>query len=77
MSRDTADPFDKTFVFLGIFVAVMITFLLLRFADRIFHKMGRTGTIAFGRIMGLLLAAVGVQFVIDGMLQVAALGVGP
>jgi len=71
MSRDTGDPIDKMFVFLGIFVAVMITFVLLRSAEHLFRRMGRTGTIAFGRIMGLLLAAVGVQFVIDGVLQVA------
>jgi len=71
MSRDTSDPLDKTFVFLGILVAVLVTFVLLRSADRIFRRMGRTGTLAFGRIMGLLLAAVGVQFVIDGIFQVA------
>jgi len=70
MSRDTVDSFDKTFVFLGILVAVMITFVLLRSAEHVFRRMGRTGTIAFGRIMGLLLAAVGAQFVIDGVLQV-------
>jgi small neutral amino acid transporter SnatA (MarC family) len=34
--------------------------------------MGRTGTIAFGRIMGIVLAAVGVQFIVDGILQVVA-----
>lgn len=71
MSRQTADPLDKTFVFAGILFAVMITFFLLRSADVIFRRMGKTGTIAFGRIMGLLLAAVGVQFVIDGVLQAA------
>ena len=77
MARETVDPFDKMFVFIGILVAVMITFLLLRSADHIFRRMGRTGTIAFGRIMGLLLAAVGVQFVIDGVLQVARANLFP
>ena len=70
MTRETADPLDKTFVFLGIFIAVMITLFLLRSADVIYRRVGRTGTIAFGRIMGLMLAAVGVQFVIDGAIQV-------
>jgi len=53
--------------------AVLITFALLNSADRIFRRVGRTGTIAFGRIMGIVLAAVGVQFVIDGVMQVVAL----
>jgi len=73
MTRPAVDAWDKSFVFVGILVAVLTTFLLLRSADRIFRRVGRTGTIAFGRIMGLLLAAVGVQFVIDGILQVAGL----
>lgn len=71
MSRETADPADKMFVFVGIFLAVMISFLLLRSAGFFYRRMGRTGTIAFGRIMGLLLAAVGIQFVIDGIVQIA------
>jgi len=69
MTQDT-DAVDKMFVFAGILVAVLLTLVLLGSADRVFRKMGRTGTIAFGRIMGLLLAAVGVQFIINGILDV-------
>jgi multiple antibiotic resistance protein len=72
MTRATGDPLDRTFVFAGILAAVLITFVLLNSADRIFRRMGRTGTIAFGRIMGIVLAAVGVQFIVDGILQVVA-----
>jgi multiple antibiotic resistance protein len=73
MTTDTGDPLDKMFVFAGILAAVLITFALLNSADRVFKRVGRTGTIAFGRIMGIVLAAVGVQFVLDGILQVAGL----
>ena len=71
MSRSTSDPVDKMFVFAGILIAVLTTLVLLRSADLIYRRMGKMGTIAFGRVMGLLLAAVGVQFVIDGVVQVA------
>lgn len=71
MTRRTPDALDKTFVFVGILVAVLATFLLLRSADLIYRRVGRTGTIAFGRIMGLLLAAVGVQFILDGIVDAA------
>ena len=74
MSREPIEPLDKMFVFVGIFVAVMITLVLLRSADVVFRRMGRTGTLAFGRIMGLLLAAVGVQFIIDAILQIVRAG---
>jgi len=73
MTKETGDPLDKMFVFVGILAAVLITFVLLNSADRVFRRVGRTGTIAFGRIMGIVLAAVGVQFVLDGILQVAGL----
>lgn len=73
MTAPRSDVLDRSFIFIGILIAVVITFILLRSADRIFRRVGRTGTIAFGRIIGLLLAAVGVQFVIDGILQAAAL----
>lgn len=71
MTRPTLDPLDRAFVFIGILVAIAATFALLRSADALYRRMGRTGTIAFGRIMGLLLAAVGVQFILDGILQAA------
>jgi len=72
MTKETGDPLDKMFVFVGILAAVLITFALLNSADRVFRRVGRTGTIAFGRIMGIVLAAVGVQFVLDGILQVVS-----
>lgn len=71
MTRPTLDPLDRAFVFVGILVAIAATFVLLRSAEALHRRMGRTGTIAFGRIMGLLLAAVGVQFVLDGIVQAA------
>ncbi|MBI4415455.1 MAG: MarC family protein [Euryarchaeota archaeon] len=73
MTRPVVDPLDKMFVFVGILVAVLMALVLLGSAERIFRRVGRTGTIAFGRIMGLLLAAVGVQFIIDGAVEAARL----
>src|SRR2546422_881663 len=58
-------------VFAGILASVLATYLLLHNADRIFRRIGRAGTRAVGRVMGLLIAAIAVQFVIDGILEVA------
>ncbi len=68
MSHPVADPIDKMFIFAGILVAVLTTFFLMHYADRIFRRIGRTGTKAIGRIMGLLLAAIAVQFIINGII---------
>lgn len=70
MTQPASDPLDKMFVFAGILIAVLTTLALLRSADAIYRRVGKMGTIAFGRIVGLLLAAVGVQFVINGIVQV-------
>jgi multiple antibiotic resistance protein len=45
-------------------VACLVTFLL---ADRVGHLLGRTGNIVLSRLLGVLLAALAVQFVIDGV----------
>src|SRR5207249_5007687 len=71
MSSSATAPEDKLFVFAGILVSVLATYILLHNADRIFRRLGRAGTRAVGRVMGLLIAAIAVQFVIDGIVEVA------
>jgi multiple antibiotic resistance protein len=68
MTHPVGEPMDKMFIFAGILVAILTTFFLMHYADRIFRRIGRTGTKAVGRIMGLLLAAIAVQFVINGII---------
>jgi multiple antibiotic resistance protein len=71
MTASVADPADKLFIFAGILVSVLSAFALLHNADRIFRRFGRTGTRAIGRVMGLLLSAIAVQFLIDGIVAAA------
>src|SRR6266568_3905104 len=71
MAHPVADTTDKLFVFAGILASVLAAFFLLHYADRIFKRLGRTGTRAVGRVMGLLLAAIGIQFIIDGVFDIA------
>ncbi len=51
----------------SILVTMGIGWVMLRNADRIFKRIGRMGAYAFSRIMGLILAAIAVQFVILGI----------
>ena len=60
--------------FIGIAVTTLAAYLILRYGQRILRAMGRVGVMAMTRVLGLLLAAVAVQFVINGL---AALGVLP
>jgi len=49
---------------------LVITYLVLRSANRVFRFIGITGLNVLTRVMGLLLCAVAVQFVINGYLAV-------
>ena len=45
----------------------LITFLILRSAAYVARALGTTGINLIGRVMGLILAASAMQFVIDGL----------
>ena len=62
---------NSIIVFLSIFSTLLITYVLLRNVDRIFLRLGRVGSLAISRIMGLILAAIAVQFLINGVHQIA------
>ncbi len=55
---------------------IAITFLFLLAAPPIERLLGRTGTIVITRLLGMLLAALAVQFVIDGIRGAGLLAVG-
>jgi len=48
-------------------VALAITFVTLRLAGLLTRALGLTGTHVVGRVLGIVLAALAVQFVLDGM----------
>lgn len=50
-------------------VICLATYGLLLLGDHIFQRLGRTGIRLIGRLMGLILAAIAVQFVLDGVLE--------
>jgi multiple antibiotic resistance protein len=60
---------SKIVVHGSIIVTMLISWILLRVGDRVFSKLGGSGIRVATRIMGLLLAAVAVQFVIGGAQQ--------
>jgi multiple antibiotic resistance protein len=58
--------FDLSSIFLSIVFTVVASYFLLRYAEPIFSRMGKSGAGAFTRIMGLLLAAIAIEFIITG-----------
>ncbi|MEM2944389.1 MAG: NAAT family transporter [Methanomassiliicoccales archaeon] len=60
---------DTVSIFISILLTVGLSYLLLTYSQPLFDKMGRSGAMAFSRIMGLLLAAVAVNFILSGSFQ--------
>ena len=63
-------PAHAITVYSAIALTSFICWLVLRAADRLSARLGRTGIQIVTRIMGLMLAAVAVQFVITGVKDV-------
>jgi multiple antibiotic resistance protein len=60
-------------VLLLLWVMILVTFLFLLASPPLERLLGRTGTIVITRLLGMLLAALSVQFVIDGIVQTGLL----
>ena len=54
----------------AVLAAVFSTYLILRFATHLFRFLGKTGLNLLTRIMGILLTAIAVQFIINGLTEV-------
>jgi multiple antibiotic resistance protein len=55
-------------------VVVLMAFLLFLIAGPLENALGRTGTVVITRLLGMLLAALSVQFVIDGIIGTGLIG---
>ena len=58
---------DRLAVICAIVLVMIIAFFVLKFSVRILNRLGRSGSLIISRIMGLLLAAIGVEFVVSGI----------
>ena len=58
---------NKILLFVDIGLVFLISYFILSRSEKAFEILGKTGTMVIVRIMGLLLAAIAVQFVITGV----------
>ncbi|HEY5349049.1 MAG TPA: MarC family protein [Candidatus Lustribacter sp.] len=64
-----ASALDLLAVVLAYAAALAIAWLCMRGAARYLHRLGRTGIHVVTRVLGIILAALAVQFVINGFIQ--------
>ncbi|MBW6469835.1 MAG: MarC family protein [Methanosarcinaceae archaeon] len=61
---------DQFILFAVIGLVYLLSYLILSRSEKVFDSLGHTGTMVIVRIMGLLLAAVAIQFIITGVGEV-------
>ena len=61
---------DKIMVFIAVILVIISAFIVLRFSTLLFRRLGRTGSMIISRVMGLLLAAIGVEFMANGIISI-------
>lgn len=66
-SHDAAQ--DRLLIYGAVVLVFVASFILLFLGERLFGFLGRSGLQVFTRIMGLILAALAVQFVVNGVSQ--------
>jgi multiple antibiotic resistance protein len=54
-------------LYAAIILVMIVSYIVLRLGLPILERVGRVGVVAISRIMGLLLAAIAIQFVINGV----------
>jgi multiple antibiotic resistance protein len=62
-------PVERAGVIGMIFLCLVLTYLAMLAADRLVEWLGRTGADVTSRISGVVLAALAVQFIFDGLAQ--------
>ncbi len=52
---------------LAVLIVLSLTWVILRFINRIYKFLGKTGALVIARVMALLIAAIAVQYIINGI----------
>ena len=67
MAHSHGEITNKVLTIVALICVNICAFACMLFAKRISHYIGRTGTNVFGRVLGLILTALSVQYIVDGI----------
>jgi len=67
LAAQARTPTHSAVIYASIAATMVISWMTLRAADRLFTRIGQTGIRVATRLMGVLLAAIAVQFVLTGI----------
>jgi multiple antibiotic resistance protein len=59
--------YNTTVTIAAVVIVLSITWVILRFINRIYTVLGQTGSVVIARVMALLIAAIAVQYILTGV----------
>ncbi len=65
-----SDPLSVLATFIAVGIAVVVTYFVFSYGQRIIRALGRVGVMAVTRVLGLILAAVAVQFILNALVVI-------
>ncbi len=65
----TPHPLDLLAVAAAIFSTLLLAWIVMRSSSRLIRIFGRTGILVLSRILGILLAALAIQFILNGIAE--------
>ena len=71
MSQAKGVPIEWPFVFVGILVSILLSYVGMIYADRLVGRLGSEGLRVVTKIMAIIVLAIAVQFLITGVTDVA------
>ena len=69
LSAQASGPMHLGAVLLSVVLVCAFSYLCYRAAIPLMHRLGRTVMVTFSCVMGLILAALAVQFMLDGLAE--------
>jgi multiple antibiotic resistance protein len=70
LTSEIINIFQWIFFILALFISSILCYFILRGSEKVTNSLGKTGVNIITRIMGLILSAIAVQYVIDGIVDV-------
>jgi multiple antibiotic resistance protein len=67
LTNQSPDLWHQASVYTAMLVAIVVSYLAMRVVNRVTTVIGAGGIQILARLMGLLLAALAIQFIVDGV----------
>jgi multiple antibiotic resistance protein len=61
--------YDVYVTALSVFIVMIIVWVILRYMNAVYHFLGKTGSLVIARVVSLLIAAIAIQYILDGLSQ--------